>query len=176
MQYVMKAGILFAPDNEKKLAQIKGTFGRAMKTIYLPDVSMQYQVDIVVKEGSVEKSGDVLNRGYILKNNSGEVLMEAHPGYARDDDPDEAGWTVCQVPKVDHADVWIGDTVYVLVMYNSQNYVLQDKNGTLVLQVMHKGISGGWMIDTIKNFSAEVVCGLFIFCRYIEQENEFIIV
>lgn len=175
MQYMMKSGILF-DANEKKIAQIKGTFGRVMKTIFLSDSSMQYQADIDIIDVPGKKNADIHNRVYVLKNDRGEVLMEAHPGYAKDDDPDKVGWPICRAPKVDHAEVRTADNIYILVMHNSQNYALQSKNGTPVLQIMHKGISGGWTIDTTENFCAEVICGLFIFCRYIEQENEFLIV
>lgn len=53
---------------------------------------------------------------------------------------------------------------------------LTKENGTVVLQIMHRGIAGGWTIDTVEKFQPQVICGLFMFCRYIEQENEFIIV
>lgn len=52
---------------------------------------------------------------------------------------------------------------------------MKNSQGNTVLQVMHTEISGGWTIDAPDNFSPEVITGLFIFCRYIEQENEFIV-
>ena len=41
---------------------------------------------------------------------------------------------------------------------------------------MHRGIAGGWTLEDNCGFSPEMLCGIFIFCRYIEQENEFMIV
>lgn len=176
MQYMMRLGTLSLPENGMQFAQIKNTFSGPRKTISLPDDATQYQTDITLLDPPAEMSGDVRYRCYTLKSSSGEVLMEAHPGYAEGDSPEEAGWPVCRVPKVDHAEIQIGGSAYLLVMHNSQNYSLQDKNGSDVLQIMHKGLSGGWTMDTAESFTAQVLCGLFIFCRYIEQENEFIVV
>ncbi len=176
MRYMMKAGILTAPENEKKLAQIKSAFLGAKKTISLADSGTQYQTDIHRMDAPPEKCGDVRYRIYTLRNDTGVVLMEAHPGYAKDDDSDAVGWPICRAPRVDHADLRIDGTAYLLVMHNSQNYSLKDQSGASILQIMHRGISGGWIIETSEPFDAQVLCGLFLFCRYIEQENEFIVV
>lgn len=104
------------------------------------------------------------------------VLMEAHPAYAKEDDPDVVGWSICRVPKVDHADILICGTKYLLTMHNSQNYSLKDEQENTKLQIMHCGIAGGWTMDANECFSPEILGGLFIFCRYMEQENEFIVV
>ena len=61
-------------------------------------------------------------------------------------------------------------------MHNSQNYSLEDLQGNEVLRIMHKGIGGGWDIEEEKGFSAEEILGLFLFSRYIEQKNDFLII
>lgn len=61
-------------------------------------------------------------------------------------------------------------------MHNSQNYSLINNANSEVLRIMHKGISGGWIVEDTCGFLPEIICGIFIFCRYIEQENEFLIV
>ena len=61
-------------------------------------------------------------------------------------------------------------------MHNSQNYSLINAHNSEVLRIMHKGIAGGWAVEDICGFVPEIICGIFIFCRYIEQENEFLIV
>lgn len=172
---MMKSGILSIPESEKKLAQIKNVFW-GVKKIILSDSSTQYQTNIDIMDAPAEKSADVRYRTYKLKNDSGELLMDARPGYAKDDDPDVVGWPICRAPKVDHADIFIDGAAYLLVMHNSQNYALKDESGASVLQIRHKGICGGWTIDATKTFLPQVLCGLFVFCRYIEQENEFIVV
>ena len=176
MRYMMKSGILSNFDNEKKLAQIKSEFWGAKKTITLSDSDSLYQTNIDIMSAPLERSGDVRYRVYILTNENDEVLLKGHPGYALEDDPDVVGWPVYRAPKVDHADVLIDGFNYLLVMNNSQNYVLKNDSGASVLQIMHQGISGGWIIETNETFDAPILCGLFIFCRYIEQENEFSVV
>ena len=65
---------------------------------------------------------------------------------------------------------------YLLTMHNSQNYSLINAHNSEVLRIMHKGIAGGWAVEDICGFVPEIICGIFIFCRYIEQENEFLVV
>lgn len=48
-----------------------------------------------------------------------------------------------------------------------------DENGKII---MRRGLCGGWLIDAFDDFSPEILCGIFVFCRYVEQENEFLIV
>ena len=64
----------------------------------------------------------------------------------------------------------------ILEMHNCQNYSLKNCRGEVILQVMHRGICGGWNLVTNYDFVPEVICGLFLFCRYIEQENELLII
>ena len=176
MHYLMKSGILSVIESEKKLAQIKSVLCGAKKVISLHDSGIQYTMDIDIAEAPLGKRDDVRYRVYNLSNEKNEVLMEARPGYDENDNPDVAGWPVFRVPKVDHADLMIGDSPFVLIMQNSQNYILKDESGDSVLQIIHKGIAGGWEIETTETFNPQILCGIFIFCRYIEQENEFYIV
>ena len=176
MKYIMKSGVLSVSGSGEKLAYIKHPFAGVRKCVALYDGDTQYHTDIDIAGAPPEKRGDVRYRVYTLKNDRGKTLMRAQPGYAKDEDPDVVGWPICRVPKVDHADILIAGSAYLLVMHNSQNYSLQNKESTTVLQIMHKGISGGWDIETDEAFDAQIICGLFVFCRYMEQENEFIIV
>lgn len=176
MRYIMKSGMLSSPENGTILAQIKRDFWGARKTILLPAGDTSYQTDISAADAPEERRGDVRFRIYTLKDNDNKVWMEGRPGYAKEDDPDVVGWSLCRAPKVDHADILLHGAAYVLVMNNSQNYSLQDQTGTAVLQIMHKGIAGGWTIQSSEAFPPQVLCGLFLFCRYLEQENEFIVV
>ncbi|MCC8169779.1 MAG: hypothetical protein LIO59_05375 [Oscillospiraceae bacterium] len=176
MLYIMQSGTLSVSESGEKLAQIKSDFCGAKKTISLQGENTEYRTDIDITDTSTEQREDVRRRVYILKNSDGETLMEAHPDYAEDDNPDVVGWSIYRAQKVDHADISIGGTSYLLVMHNSQNYSLLDKDGDNVLQIIHRGIFGGWTIDSKETFPPQMLCGLFVFCRYIEQENEFIVV
>lgn len=174
MWYIIKSGELSDPENGEVLAQIKTSFQGVKKTISLPGCNQQYQTDIDLSE--TKNSGDVCFRSYRLKDSSGEVLLNAQPGYAREDDPKIAGWPINRLPKVDHAHLSMMGIPYLLVMHSDQSYSLQNSDGADILQIKHRGISGGWTLSTAEKFSPQVLCALFIFCRYIERENEFIIV
>lgn len=176
MRYLMKSGTLTVLESEKALAHVKRTFGGVAKRILLSSDNSQYQTDIDALNAPAEKKGDVRFRVYTLKDIAGAILAEAHPCYAGDENPDIVGWPVYRVPKVDHAELLINGKAYALVMHNSRHYSLCDKGGSIVLQIVHRGISGGWILDAAHDFSAPILCGLFLFCRYLEQENEFIIV
>lgn len=42
--------------------------------------------------------------------------------------------------------------------------------------IVHRGVTGGWDIDAPAAMSAGLVCGLYVFSRYLERENEFLTV
>ncbi|QRV22121.1 hypothetical protein I6K70_12195 [Lacrimispora saccharolytica] len=80
------------------------------------------------------------------------------------------------MPRVDSADLILQNLSAHLKMINSQNYLLSDGSGQGILSVMHRGGMGGWDLDSREEFSPEILCGIFVFCRYLEQENELIVV
>ena len=88
----------------------------------------------------------------------------------------ETGWPVCRMPRVDHADLQFDGADYQLRMDNEQNYSLADAQGRTCVQIMHRGMVGGWKVWTWRSMPAAFLCGLFVFCRYLEKENEFIVV
>ncbi|MDE6589165.1 MAG: hypothetical protein K2K53_02205 [Oscillospiraceae bacterium] len=65
---------------------------------------------------------------------------------------------------------------YLLVMRNSQNYILSAPNGQAAVQIVHRGLMGGWDIEAGGDLRPEELCGIFVLCRYIEQENELVLI
>lgn len=45
-----------------------------------------------------------------------------------------------------------------------------------VVHILHRGIMGGWTIEDETGLLPKNLCGLFVFCRYLERENEFMTV
>lgn len=176
MNYIMKLGMLYEENSTKNLAKIKSAIIGAEKKIYIHENELIAKTDIRNLEQNNENSGDVRFREYVMLDREGNVIVSGHPDYAKGENPDEVGWPAVRVPKVDHAKICIGEKEYILRMYNSQNYSLKNSKGDVVLQVIHKGICGGWNLVTDYNFVPEIICGLFLFCRYIEQENELLII
>lgn len=175
MNYIMKSSCLYSEQYGETLAKIKSTFSGPLKRILLSETNTEYHTDIRKLDAPAQRSGDVRFREYFF-GNPGNTMMTGQPGYAEGEDPLPAGWPVCRLPRVDHAQIRIGGNEYHLTMHNSQNYTLQDENGYVILRIIHRGLIGGWLFHDYHGFAPEILCGLFAFCRYIEQENEFLIV
>ena len=175
MQYTIKSGVLYN-EAQTALAKIKSALLGPQRKIFSITNETLLTADIRYLDESKASSGDVRNREYILTDTKNQLIGSAHPGYAEGDDPNVVGWPICRMPRVDHADLVMNGKEFLLTMHNSQNYSLMDTNDLEVLCIMHKGIAGGWMVESNCGFAPEIICGIFTFCRYIEQENEFLIV
>ena len=176
MKYTIKAGVIYKNGSQLALAKIKSAMIGPQKEILSTTGELLLSVDVRCIDGSKTSSGDVRNREYFLFDNKKHLVGSAFPGYADGNDPDVVGWPICRMPRVDHANVSIDEKKYILTIHNSQNYFLVDTNDSEALHIMHKGISGGWMVESNCGFTPEIICGIFTFCRYIEEENEFLIV
>lgn len=156
MKYTIKAGVLYKNEPQLALARIKSALLGSQKKILSVADDLLLTADIRYLDEEKASSGDVRNREYILTDSENRLLGSAHPGYADGDDPDVVGWPIYRMPRVDHANIVV----------NGEEYLL----------TMHNGISRGWIVEDTCGFLPEIICGIFIFCRYIEQENEFLIV
>ena len=176
MEYIMKSGVLTQTGTDgpgREAARIKGAFG-VRKTILTEAESGVFYTDIREEAPSAGPGGPQ-GRSYVLLDQKDRVLALARPGYAPGEDPAQAGWPAYRLPRVDHAAVRIGPESYILWMKDSRDYQLARGEET-VLRVLHRGIPGGWDLMACAPFSPEVLCALFVFCRYLEQENEYITV
>ena len=174
MKYIMKAGTLYF--NDIVSARIKGSFIGSEKKIYSANGAILMHTDIANLKVPPNETVNVRYRQYILFDSSGNKCAVANPDYVKGDDPTVVGWPLCRMPKVDHAKVVYDKNEYLLVMQNDQNYLLSDKYSKAVIQIFHRGLVGGWDIEVMNDFAPEIICGIFVFCKYIEQENEFSIV
>lgn len=174
MNYILKLGVLYEENFKRDLAKIKSILIGAEKNIYTQEKEWIAKTNI--RNRNNENYGDVRFREYVLMDKEGEVIALGYPDYAKEENPDEVGWPATRVPKVDHAEVYIGEKKYILEMQNSRNYKLKNCEEETVLQVVHKGICGGWNLEVKYKFPPEIICGIFLFCRYMEQENELLII
>lgn len=176
MEYTMKAGVLYRSTSGEALAKIKGVLTGPEKKIYRGNDVLSIITDIRCEDPRSFHTVDVRKKAYIMVNGNNDVLAIGKPGYAQGDDPDVMGRLVCRLPRVDHAMITIQNQHFLLVMDNSEHYSLWDDQHRRMLRIVHKGLSGGWWIEDHYGFAVEVICGFFSFCRYLEQENEFLIV
>lgn len=54
--------------------------------------------------------------------------------------------------------------------------MLKEESGKAVMEITHRGLVGGWDIAGPEDFGCEGVCGIFLFGRFMERENEFWVV
>ena len=176
MQYIIKSGVLYKDKTDIILAKIRNSLIGPSKTIYGADEHPVYKADIVTKTSEERFDDDVRNKEYIVEDNNGNIIIIGRPAYAEGNDPKTDGWPVNRMPKVDHVSLTIDQDEYTLTMQNSTSYIMKNFAGEDIFRICHNGILGGWKIDDLLGFIPEINCGLFAFCRYIEQENEFLIV
>lgn len=174
MKYTMKSDRLYT--GEQVAARIEGTFIDPEKRVLSPEGRLLLRVDIRSLEAPRGRQGDVRFREYVMTDGENIPFAVAKPDYAEGDDPMVTGWPCCRMPRVDHAQVEIENVGYCLAMVNSENYLMKKQGGEKVLEISHRGLVGGWDIEAADELCAELICGIFIFCRYIERENEFLIV
>lgn len=172
MRYTMKSGVLYR--DQRPLMKIRSSLTGSVKRISDSEETLLFQTDIQDLRDKQCPAGDGRCRRYILTDRDEKLLAEAFPGYAQGEDLACSGWPVFRMPRVDHAQVSVGSTGYCLRMHNSMCYTLTDEAGIEVLRILHQGIIGGWTLEDSTGLSAGILCGLFIFCRYIELENELI--
>lgn len=177
MKYFLKSGILYKREQENlspALANIKNRLCGSEKQIYVGEKQFLTAIQTELKPGEHIRGG--CPKKYILKNLNEEILMSGFPKYAEGEDPSVAGWPIYRMPRVDSADLLLQSHSGSLQMINSQNYRLMDNTGQSVLNVLHRGVMGGWDMEAPEEFSPEILCGIFVFCRYMEQENELMVV
>lgn len=126
-------------------------------------------------ESSRGSDGGAHFRQYVIYDRNGNVYASAEPAYDVGNRP-EAEWPGFRTVGTNQAKLLIGGQEFCLIMQNSQNYYMEDGDGKTVLKVLHRGLAGGWDIESADGISPEMACGIFVFCRYLEQENEFLAV
>ncbi len=161
MKYAMKGGALYR--GEALTARIRGTASGPEKSIFSPDGQLLLRTTLRISDSSGE---DARLRQYVLLDADGREAALGTPDYIKDGQSADRG-----LPAADRAWVAIGEEKYRLTMKNSQNYLLESQAGEAVVQVLHRGLAGGWDIDADDELGPGILCGIFVFCRYLEQEN-----
>lgn len=173
MNLLIKSGTLYRTDNEvsgQVLANIHNRLFGLEKRIIAGEKQFVTQIRTEIPAG--ERIYGACPKQYLLKNSGGEILLSGVPKYA-----DEDRQFIYRMPRVNSAELKFQNRSGLLRMINNQNYRLTDPSGKVILTLQRRGIfSGGWNLDAVEELRPEFLCGIFIFCRYMEQENELPIV
>ena len=176
MTYELKAGVLYKQPEEIPLARIKGGLYGSERQILGPDNALLLRTEIHHLESPPGQSGNVRYTRYIMYRANGQKYALGEPRYAEGDDPGKNGWPIYRMPRADSVRLTTGSTEYTLHMENSREYELIDSRDARVLYIVHRGVVGGWRLESRLAFPVCFLCGVFLFCRYLEQENRFLTV
>ncbi len=174
-RYVLLAGVLRKEGSKDALMCIKGGVSGPAKRLLSPEGVCVAATGIRNMDREA-CPGRADSHAYVLADGGGREYAVATPHYAPGADPAESGWPVCRMPKVDHADMTAAGKAYELYMDSEENYTLYDCAHHPVVHLLHRGLAGGWIIEDTEGFSPQLLCAVFVFCRYIERENAFITV
>ena len=166
MKYLIKAGKLYILDNERpstKLACLKMPYYPTRKTILSPDGRIKLYADIKTCEGGEHS----LEQIYILSDSLNQTILSGSPVF-----PENLsllnGQPVNQIKFImDHKG-------YDLFMRSSEEYCIMDEESWVTVRLVHNIKGGGWNVDADPVFSPFILMGLFIFCRYLDRENEYV--
>jgi hypothetical protein len=167
MKYHIRAGRLFPAENGQtviSLASIQNPFYSVRRTILSPEGRAALFTDIRA-DGRGGKAG----HQYIITDPQRRVVLSGKPECSADDDPDH-------IPRADRVQLKMNQSVYKLRMLNSQNYCLEDAYGQKAVEIIHDGIGGGWTVETYASISPTLLLGIFIFSRYLDKENKFVVI
>lgn len=176
MTYELKAGVLYKQPEEMPLARIKGGLYGAERQILGPDDSLLLRTDVRHLESPPGQGGNVRYTRYVMYRADGREYALGEPRYAEEDDPETKGWPICRMPRADRILLTAGSTGYTLCMDSSREYELIDSKRARALHIVHRGVAGGWRLECELAFPVCFLCGVFLFCRYLEQENRFLTV
>lgn len=172
MDYCLKAGMLYAAGQEEPLASIRAVLGAQTRKIFAPDGGLLAHTEVRLRSKLDGTEQGVEKKEYVLYDCGEKECAVARPAYCEQDAPSVAGWPVCRTPRADCAH-WMADgKTGVLKMRDSEHYSLQTEEGISV-QLTHRGLRGGWDVKASEGLSAVFLCAVFLFCRYLERENEF---
>lgn len=169
MKYTIRAGTLYRGDSDEPLCCIRGTFSEEKR---IEDAAGGLCLTLEVRRGRHCKSGDIRFHRYVMLDQQDGEVASASPDYAAKEDPRINGWPLSRLPRVDQAVVRWKEQRYRLFMRDPGSYVLMDCFNREAACLTHRALRGGWNVTARDVFPPAIVCGLFVFCRYLEREND----
>lgn len=171
----IKSGILYGEDGSV-LARMEGSFCTRVKHILSPEGKLLLLTDVCPESGGDRKGNVPAGHRYVMKTAAGELCAQAWPDYTPWESDGTGSPPLNRMPKITHARMVMNRRNYMLIMQSSRTYGLVSAAGKKTAQIDHCGIAGGWNINAWEDYLPAVLCGLFAFCRYLERENELMVV
>lgn len=168
MKYLIRAGELFSIENGKaslSLASIQSPFYSVRHTILSAEGQTVFFTDIRTDSRGGGKAGNQ----YLITDLQRHIVLSGKPECSADGIPGH-------VPRVDRVQLKMNQSVGSLRMLNSQNYCLEDAHGQRAVEIIHNGIDGGWTLEADASVSPALLLGIFIFSRYLDKENKFVVI
>lgn len=171
MKYHIHYGKLFPVSQDEKkdcLCYIKPPVYSQNKRLCSADGRQEVSVEIIETGAGSQHPA----HRYIIKDPAGNLLAAGQPGYTGGSDihPFSRG------PRADHVAIKLPGASCMLQMQNSQNFILIMEDGKKAMELIHNGVSGGWNVSADDSLDAMLVMGIFLFSRYLDKENEFVVV
>lgn len=174
MKYKMKAGVLYQEDTIQ--GRVEGGLCTRNRSIFSPEGQVLFHAEIREREYVTERGEKIKGHRYVMDTPDGQCYASAQPDYTPWEMAETGKLPANRIPKIDYAWLNLQDQKYVLIMGNSCTYRLLMMSGKKMVQINHCGIGGGWVVETWKDFPPAFLCGLFVFCRYLERENELLLI
>lgn len=172
MIYTLRRGALCRGQEGEVLCRIRRSLSEEKQ---IEDAAGCFCLDIR-RIQSCQKNGDVRFHRYVMLDANGEELVSASPDYAKGEEPECNGWPLSRMPRVDRATMRWREQRYHMRICAHGICVIADCFGKEAVRFEHRGIMGGWNVSARTAFPPSLLCGLFVFFRYLEKENEMILI
>jgi hypothetical protein len=174
MKYQIRAGSLYAIVNGRtaeKLAFIQSPFYTEKQTILSPDGS----VKLIAQVRTDGKPG-IQGKEYVIIDEQEQTIVTGKPECSNEENAGVDSEIISSMSRMDTVRLEMDHSVYYLRMRNSQNYCLEDTSGQKKLEIIHNGIAGGWTVETEDAIEPLMVMAIFLFSRYLDKENEYVVI
>lgn len=80
-----------------------------------------------------------------------------------------------RTPEIDNLSLKVNENSYEIVRIGYPKYEIRDSLGDSVLELRYSLIARQWSVYTDNHFTAPIICGIILFCQYLEFENDVIV-
>ncbi|MFU0831420.1 MAG: hypothetical protein ACFWUC_00535 [Oscillospiraceae bacterium] len=174
MKYQIRAGSLYAVIDGRtagKLAFVQSPFYTEKQTILSPDGSGK-----LIAQVRTDGRPGTQGKEYVITDAQEQIVVIGKPMCSEEENSDVDSEIMFPMSRMDTVRLEMNHTVFNLRMRNSQNYCLEDEKGQKKLEMIHNGITGGWTVETEDAIDPLILMGIFLFSRYLDKENQYVVI